>query len=102
MKKNRQIPINTVEIGEVERFDNIAAIFPDKIAIKYKNDSLNYKELMHSMHIIASSIYALGSDQKQVAFFLKFGIQQFASILGILRAGCAYVPIDTSWPAHRI
>ncbi len=89
-------------MSTAERFDRIAAQFPNKIAIKYESDKLTYSELQLKANTIAHHIKALGPDKGQVAFFLSFGIEQFVTLFGILKAGSAYVPIDTSWPAHRI
>jgi amino acid adenylation domain-containing protein len=102
MKQEKQIPFKDTYKSISERFDIIAKNFAEKIAIKDDKTSLTYKSLEEKANVIAHYVLGLGLDQKQIAFFLSFGVNQFVSLLGITKAACAYVPIDTSWPAHRI
>ncbi|MCK4568774.1 MAG: non-ribosomal peptide synthetase [Bacteroidales bacterium] len=102
MKPKKQIPILNTEQSIVERFDIIAGTFGNKIAIKDGKNALTYRSLQEKANVIANQILSLGSDQKQIAIFLSYGANQLVSLLGIIKSGCAYVPIDTSWPAHRI
>lgn len=102
MKQKKQIPILNIDQSIVERFDFIASTFADKLAIRDGDNDLSYRSLQEKANVIANQILSLGSDQKQIAFFLSFGSNQMVSILGIIKSGCAYVPLDTSWPAHRI
>ena len=102
MKPKKQIPIKDIEQSVAERFDVMAATFAEKIAVKDHDTSLTYRSLQKKANVIANQILALNADQKQLAIFLSFGTNQLVSILGIIKSGAAYVPIDTSWPAHRI
>ncbi len=102
MKRQSHIPIESIEMSTVERFDSIAASFAEKTAIRFGNNELTYSELQTKSNILAQHISAIQTEQRQIAFFLSFGIDQFVALFGILKARCAYVPIDTSWPAHRI
>jgi len=102
MKLEKQIPILNIEQSLPERFDFIADTFADKIAIREGNNDLTYRSLQEKANVIANQILSLGSDQKQIVLFLSFGIDQLVSLMGIIKSGCAYVPVDTSWPAHRI
>ena len=102
MKQEKPIPILNVEQSIAERFDLIAGTFADKLAIRDGNVDLTYRSLQEKANVIANHILALGSGEKQIAFFLSFGSGQMVAILGIIKTGCAYVPLDTSWPAHRI
>ncbi|MCK5339238.1 MAG: AMP-binding protein, partial [Bacteroidales bacterium] len=102
MKQEKPIPILNVEQSIAERFDLIAGTFADKLAIRDGNVDLTYRSLQEKANVIANHILALGSGEKQIAFFLSFGSGQMVAILGIIKTGCAYVPLDTSWPAHRV
>ncbi|MEN8223763.1 MAG: non-ribosomal peptide synthetase [Bacteroidota bacterium] len=101
MKKAKHIPFDTIDQSLTERFELMASMFPDKIAISDANESITYDALNNKANVIANEILGLTTKQKQVAFFLSDSIQQFISILGILKAANAYVPLDTAWPAHR-
>ena len=102
MKKERQIPIETVNQSLCDRFDLMVSMFANKEAIRDESGMITYQALNEKANVVANKIPGPGSEQKQIAFFLPNGISQFISIFGIWKAGCAYVPLDTSWPAHRI
>ncbi len=102
MNKEGQIPFDTVEQSVVDRFKMIADQFPDKEAITDGDQRITYRELDQKANLLAGEILKSGTSAKQHALFLDTGIDQFVTILGILKSGAAYIPIDTSWPAHRI
>ncbi len=102
MNDKGQIPFDTVEQSVIDRFKYIAAQFPDKEAITDGDQHITYKQLDHQADLIANRILKSETTAGQHALFLETGISQFAAILGILKSGGAYIPIDTSWPAHRI
>ena len=101
-KAQEQIPLETLEQSVAGRFEKIAGLFPDKEAITYEEQRITYKELDQQASSLAERIKQSGATAGQHALFLETGISQFVAILGILKSGAAYVPIDTSWPAHRI
>jgi amino acid adenylation domain-containing protein len=102
MKQSSHITFETVEQSICERFDLIVKMFPDETAIIDAEGSFTYREFNSRANVVAQSILAKGPVEKQIALFLSDGKQQFITIMGILKAGCAYVPIDTAWPSHRI
>lgn len=102
MKKETHIPIETIEQSIVDRFEFIAEKFNNKEAIIDENEIITYGVLSKKSNVLANEIISLGAEQKQIAFFLPNGINQFISIFGILKSGSAYVPIDTAWPSHRV
>lgn len=102
MKKETHIPIDTVEQSIADRFEFIAERFNNKEAIRDENGIITYGELSKNSNVLANEIIRLNAEQKQIAFFLPNGINQFISIFGILKSGSAYVPLDTAWPSHRV
>lgn len=102
MKKEKQIPFRTVNQSIIDRFEYMVSLFPNKVAIKDEDGEITYQDLNNKANVIANNILELKSIQKQAAFFLPDGISQYISLLGILKSGCAYVPLDTSWPAYRV
>jgi amino acid adenylation domain-containing protein len=101
-KSTEQIPFETLEQSVAGRFERMAGLFPDKEAITCQEQRITYKDLDRQASSLAERIKQSGTPAGQHALFLETGISQFAAILGILKSGAAYVPIDTSWPAHRI
>jgi len=102
MKTTKHIPFETLETSLIERFESIVGMYADKDAIVDGKQKITYKDLDEKASKLALIILEEGSDKRQQALFLENGISQFVAILAILKSGCAYIPVDTSWPAHRI
>src|SRR5262245_60929936 len=66
------------------------------------NERWSYGELVAFSNRIARSLQLAGCRRgDRVAFVLPKCPRTIASILGILKAGCAYVPIDPKSPSAR-
>lgn len=74
----------------------------EKIALKFKEKEITYQELDEMSDLIASYILKKYQDESIVAIAMKKGIEQIVSIIGILKAGKTYLPIDLSYPNERI
>jgi len=102
MRNNKQVAIKTVNQSLIDRFELIVNLFKNKEAIRDESGSITFQLLHEKSNVIANEILTLEPDRKQIALFLPNDINQFVAIFGILKAGCAYVPLDTGWPARRI
>lgn len=84
-------------------FEIKAKEFPSGIAVNCGSQSITYGDLNKKADAIAAGIcnknIAPGSF---IALYMERSIDLMAAILGILKSGCAYVPIDMSYPADRI
>lgn len=77
--------------------------YPDKVAIKYKDISLTYKELDEKSNALAWALREKGIKPNDIVAVKMFKcIEMIISIYGILKAGAAYLPIDPSLPKERI
>ena len=75
----------------------------DHIAVEFGNESLTYRELDHEANQIAHELISRGvRPGSLVAIYLKKSPRLYATILGILKAGAGYVPIDPRFPLDRI
>jgi non-ribosomal peptide synthetase component F len=96
----------------VDLFEECCLQFPENIAVTLQNgDNLKYSEL----DVLASSIQELISqkvfsnesplqpsqDTPLVAVMMDRNFSFIIAMLGVLKAGCAYVPIDPSFPPDR-
>jgi amino acid adenylation domain-containing protein len=94
--------------GEIEqsipaRFESFAARHPGRVAIRTGEDQLSYADLNGRANCIAASILAQrGTASEPVTFLLPQGVLAIATILGILKAGKFYVPLDPTWTGSRI
>jgi amino acid adenylation domain-containing protein len=78
-------------------------LLPDKIALISGDTGLTYKELNKEANQVAGYIRSLGAVSNDVvAVCLERSAEMVVAVLGILKAGCTYLPIDVSYPAERI
>jgi pyochelin synthetase len=76
---------------------------PDAVAIRHGDRSTTYGELLAAARSVAAELSATGVGQGDyVGIRLQEGRNQVAALLGAVLAGAAYVPLDVTWPAHRI
>jgi len=76
---------------------------PDAIALRFDNVDLSYRQLDERANKIAHYLLAQGVKPNQrVAVYLERSPDMVAGILGIAKAGSAYVPLDSSYPKDRL
>lgn len=87
----------------VERFLEIVELFPKKIAVEFKGTKYSYKKIHRKSSEIANTLIEhFGKENHKIAIFLPTGVEQIISILGVLKAGMTYVPIDVKFPIERV
>ncbi|WP_344940885.1 amino acid adenylation domain-containing protein [Actinomadura miaoliensis] len=87
----------------VELFEAQVAARPDAVAVTCEGASLTYAELNARANRLARRLVAQGVGPEQfVALRLPRSVDLVVAILGVLKAGAAYVPIDPDYPADRI
>jgi amino acid adenylation domain-containing protein len=86
-----------------DRFEQIVAKYPDRIAVKTNKAALTYRELNRMANRIACSILARCAETKEpIALLLETSEESIAAILGVLKAGKMYLPLDPSYPYARL
>lgn len=84
------------------RFSAIASRYPDRTALASDSISLTYAELDARSDRVAAALTAAGVEAgAYVAVIMERSVLAIIAVLGILKAGAAYVPLDTRWPAER-
>lgn len=87
----------------VELFEEQVKATPQKPAVFFENTELSYEELNSKANSIASYLIENGAQKENVVgIFLDKCMESIISILGILKAGCAFLPIDVAYPDDRI
>jgi len=87
----------------IHRFLDRAGQSPDAPALIQGNSVWNYKDLSDRVHRLALRIRDDGIEQGQVVgICLERSAELVTAVVGIVRAGAAYVPIDPAYPAERI
>ena len=76
---------------------------PDALALVFNNSSMTYGELEERGNQVAHFLKAVGCvPGDRVGLLLPKSIQAVVGMLGVLKAGCIYVPMDTASPAARL
>lgn len=84
-------------------FEERAESAPDAIAVVFGRNEITYGDLDARANRLARYLRRRGVNHgDKVAMMVPRSIDAYASILGILKAGAAYVPIDASYPAERV
>ena len=92
------------DAGLVELFERSVDRHPEAIAICDGARRLTYAELDRRANALAQRLVALGvgaRPEPMVALRLERSVELVVAILGILKAGAAYVPIDPRYPTPR-
>ncbi|KUI98279.1 non-ribosomal peptide synthetase [Vibrio sp. MEBiC08052] len=85
-----------------ELFDGQAESQPESIALIGGGKRFSYQEVFHLSNHIGHLLRLHGIQPNQlVAVVMKKGWEQIVAILGILKSGGAYLPIDASLPEER-
>ncbi|MER8158414.1 amino acid adenylation domain-containing protein [Streptomyces sp. NPDC094472] len=98
-------PRHTSAPGEtiVSRFERQVAATPDAIAVTYETTSLTYSEVNARANRLAHLLRERGAgSQRYVALSMPRTEELVVAVLGVLKSGAAYVPIDPAYPADRI
>ncbi|TCP45110.1 non-ribosomal peptide synthase protein (TIGR01720 family)/amino acid adenylation domain-containing protein [Tamaricihabitans halophyticus] len=76
---------------------------PDAEAVVCRERSLSYAELDRLANLLAQALLASGvRPQQQVAVLLERDIEMVIALLGVLKAGAVYLPMDLSYPVDRL
>ncbi|HEY8131142.1 MAG TPA: amino acid adenylation domain-containing protein [Thermoanaerobaculia bacterium] len=87
----------------VDLFAAQVARTPHDEAIRLGDESLTYRELNHRGNQMAAHLRALGvAPGELVMIFMEHSIEVVAAILGVLKSGAAYVPVDPNSPKDRL
>ncbi|WP_332875351.1 amino acid adenylation domain-containing protein, partial [Pseudomonas uvaldensis] len=76
---------------------------PDAVAVVSGDRQLSYAELNGQANRLAHHLIALGvRPDDRVAICVERGLDMLVGLLGILKAGAAYVPLDPAYPSDRL
>lgn len=86
-----------------ELFEEQVEKTPDKIAIECNDSFLTYKELNSKSNSLARALIECGTITEDIiGVMLEPSLEMFIAILGILKSGAAYLPIDIQYPDERV
>ena len=83
-------------------FYQAAQQFAERIALSFKNGKMTYHQLNEQSNQVAHMLIANGLQKgNYVAIVMERSKETIISLLGVLKAGGVYVPIDPSYPKER-
>ncbi|MDF9868087.1 D-alanine--poly(phosphoribitol) ligase subunit 1 [Streptomyces pratensis] len=85
------------------RFEEHVRATPDAVAVVWSGEQVTYAELDARANRFAHLLTARGHGPgAKVGVCLDYSIDMVVAILGTLKAGAAYVPLDPAYPAARL
>ncbi len=87
----------------VQLFEEQVSIYGKNTAVVFKDDSLTYKQLNEKANQLARTLRKLGvRENSPVGILAEKSMDMIVGILGILKSGGGYVPIDPEYPVQRL
>jgi amino acid adenylation domain-containing protein len=84
-------------------FEAQVAINGEAISLVFQQEQLTYGELNQRANHLANYLLSLGvKPDELVGIAIERSIETIVGILGILKAGAAYLPIDLAYPSERV
>jgi amino acid adenylation domain-containing protein len=87
----------------IDLFQQQVAINPNRTALVFSNHSLSYRQLNEKANQLARYLITSGvKEETLVPIYVDRGLEMIVAMLGVLKAGAAYVPMESEYPADRI
>ncbi len=85
-----------------ELFETSVARFPNNIAARFENESLTYEELNGRANQLARYLIKRGAGPGAlVSICVERSLDMLVAVLGVLKSGAAYLPLDPGHPSQR-
>jgi amino acid adenylation domain-containing protein len=109
-EERSQIALSAVAEGDYPKdlcvhqwIERQCALTPDAIAISFQDQILTYRQLEQRSSQLARHLEFLGvGNEALVGVLLERSIELVISLLAVLKAGGAYIPLDPSFPKDRL
>jgi amino acid adenylation domain-containing protein len=76
---------------------------PEAVALTFEDQRLTYREVDRRSNQLAHHLHALGvGPSARVGLCVERSLEMVVGLLGVLKAGAAYVPLDPSFPEERL
>jgi amino acid adenylation domain-containing protein len=101
------VEFTQAEVGQTvsRRFEKQVEKYPDRLAVESDAHQLSYLQLNQQANCIAHALEGQKSEagnRKSVGILLNNDAPMLAAMLGILKTGRPYVPLDPSFPQERL
>ncbi|MCA1612825.1 MAG: amino acid adenylation domain-containing protein [Acidobacteria bacterium] len=76
---------------------------PDRVAVLFREQSLTYGQLDERARRLALHLRGMGIGAgSRVAILMEHSVEEVVAVLGVLKAGAAYLPLDPRHPKQRL
>jgi amino acid adenylation domain-containing protein len=76
---------------------------PDAVALVFEGQHVTYRELNRKANQLAHCLNGLGVGlDTPVGIYVERSPEMIVAVLGVMKAGAAYVPLDTDYPTERV
>jgi non-ribosomal peptide synthetase component F len=97
------LPASEVAQSIGRRFERVAERWPERIALDTGSERLRYRELDAAANRVAKRVREVcGPEPARVALIFERPLALIPSLLGVLKAGAVYLPVDPTFPAARV
>ncbi|WP_405020634.1 amino acid adenylation domain-containing protein [Kitasatospora sp. NBC_00070] len=87
----------------VSRIAERVAAAPDAVAVVFEGVELTYRQLDERAGLLARRLVAAGAGPDRiVAVAVPRSVELMVALLGVLKSGAAYLPLDVEYPAERL
>lgn len=84
-------------------FEEQVEATPDNTAVVFEGQTLTYRELNHRSNQLAKQLREKGvKPDAIVGIMVEHSLEMLIGIMGVLKAGGAYLPMDSKYPEERI
>lgn len=76
---------------------------PDAVAVIFEQETLTYRELNEKANQLAQYLQNFGvKPESLIGIYLERSLEMVITLLGILKSGSVYVPLDPTYPRERL
>ncbi|BAU65709.1 amino acid adenylation domain protein [Stanieria sp. NIES-3757] len=96
-------PVDYSQVSIQQLFETQVKQNPDAVAVVFDNQQLTYQQLNHQANQLAHYLQEIGiKPEVLVGVYLERSLEVFIAVLGIIKAGGTYLPLDPEYPTERI
>lgn len=100
---NCPVTVSSAAKTITELFDEQVKKYSEKTALSFYENQLSYRVLNERANQLAHELRAKGiKPNDKIVIIVERSFEMIIGILGIIKAGAAFVPIDMSYPKERI
>lgn len=99
--RRRMTPVDSATL--LSLIEENAQLTPQALAVVTTSGSITYAKLIGRAHALAACLIQEGAQpQDNVGVLVKRDLDLLPTLLGVWAAGCAYVPLDATFPEERM